>query len=151
MYAIRSGDSSGGPVDILGALRTLSRVVKDAARVETPPLRAYDARCGYLAKYNLPLSKARASVVGVPQSSDPKPPVRPSAPEPMPTRPRLTDRVRGDDACPTYRDRSPQHGRASKGSKRKSLPSESAHPADSLVYKKVRGARLTAWLAGKDE
>ena len=49
---------------MLGILRTLSRMVEDTARAETPFLRAFDACYGYLLKYNLPLSKASVSVVG---------------------------------------------------------------------------------------
>ena len=41
----------------LGAFRTLSRMVKDAARVETPFLRVCFARYGYLLKYNMPVSE----------------------------------------------------------------------------------------------
>ena len=46
-----------GLIQTLAALRTLSRMVTDAARVETPFLRVFDARFGYLSKYNMPVSK----------------------------------------------------------------------------------------------
>ena len=49
-----------GMARTLGTLRTLSRVVKDAARVETPPLRVFDARYGYVVKYNMPAPKGPA-------------------------------------------------------------------------------------------
>ena len=42
----------------LGVLRALSRMVKDAARVETPSLRVFDACYDYLIEYNLPAPKA---------------------------------------------------------------------------------------------
>ena len=44
-----------GLSDTLGALRTLSRTVKDAARVGTPFLRVCDACYRYLLKYNAPV------------------------------------------------------------------------------------------------
>ena len=48
----------GGMAPALGPMRTLSRTVKDAARGEPPFLRVFDARFGYLIKYNLPVPKA---------------------------------------------------------------------------------------------
>ena len=39
-----------------GVLRTLSRMVKDAARAETPFWRVCDARYGYMLKYNMPMT-----------------------------------------------------------------------------------------------
>ena len=61
------------------------------------------------------------------------------------------------DARSTRRDRSSQRGKVSKGSERKSRRwrsrsrARSSFPADSLVGRKVREARLAAWLAGEDE
>ena len=46
-----------GRVQTLAALRTLSRMAMDAARIETPFLRVSDARYGHLMKYNMPASK----------------------------------------------------------------------------------------------
>ena len=40
--------------------RALSRSVRGAARVGSRILRVFDARYGYLAKYNLPVSKGAA-------------------------------------------------------------------------------------------
>ena len=40
--------------------RTLSRAAKGAARVKSRILCVFDARRGYLAKYNLPVSKGAA-------------------------------------------------------------------------------------------
>ena len=48
----------GGLASALGIMRALSRMVKDAARVESPVWRIFDARYDYLMKYNVPLSKA---------------------------------------------------------------------------------------------
>ena len=53
-----------GMANTLGIMRALSRLVKDAARVETPFFRAFDARYSYLMKYNLPLSKGRCRARG---------------------------------------------------------------------------------------
>ena len=46
----------GGMYHALRALRTLSRMVEDAACAVTPFLRAIDARYGYLLKYSMPVS-----------------------------------------------------------------------------------------------
>ena len=56
-----------GLIQTLAALRTLSRMVKDAARAETPPLRVSDARYGYLLKYNVPVSKGPQDLAAGPQ------------------------------------------------------------------------------------
>ena len=45
-----------GLIQTPAALRTLSRMVNDAVRVETPFLCVFDARYGYLLKYNTPVS-----------------------------------------------------------------------------------------------
>ena len=150
-----------GLPDALGFRRALSRMVKDAARVETPPLRGVDARYGHLTKYNLPLSKAGVSVVGAPQSPDPRPPApdgaQPKSSEPVATRPNSQELPRVSYARPTFRDRGPQHGRGFKGSKRKSRRSRGrsrakvSFSAGSSGDKKVREPRLAARLAGGDE
>ena len=44
--------------DALGITRTLSHMFKDAARVETPLFRVFDARGGFLMKYSPPASEA---------------------------------------------------------------------------------------------
>ena len=46
-----------GLIQTLAVLRTLSRMVQAAARVETPFLFVFDARYGYLLKYNMPAPK----------------------------------------------------------------------------------------------
>ena len=43
-----------GLVQTLAVSRPPPRMVKDAARMETPSLRVFDARYGYLLKYNVP-------------------------------------------------------------------------------------------------
>ena len=50
-----------GLASTLGAPRTLSRMLKDAARVETPFLRVYDACSGYVSKYNAPAPRGRVT------------------------------------------------------------------------------------------
>ena len=59
-----------GLADARGILRSLSRIVKDAARVEAPFLRAGHVRYGYSTKYNLPASKAVVGPVA-PKTSPP--------------------------------------------------------------------------------
>ena len=46
-----------GLIQTLAVLRTLSRMVGGAANAETPFLRVFDARYGYLLKYNIPAPK----------------------------------------------------------------------------------------------
>ena len=53
-----------GLAQSLAVFRTLSRMVKDAARIETPFLRVFDACYGYLLKYNLPVSEGVPSACG---------------------------------------------------------------------------------------
>ena len=155
---------SVGLTKAMAILRTLSRMVKDAPagiRIGNRFLRMFDARHEYLMMYNLLLSKAGLSVVGAPQSSDPKPPVQngtqPKAPEPVATRRKSTDRTRVGVARSSVRVRSPKPGSVFKGSERKPRRSRSrsrakaSFPADSLVGKKAREGRLAAWLAGADE
>ena len=57
----------GGLANALGIMRTVSRMVKDAARAETPFLRICDASHDYRVKYNLPLSKAVIAPVAPPE------------------------------------------------------------------------------------
>ena len=71
-----------GLVCALGAPRALSRMVKDAARAETPSLRASDACYGYLIKYNPPVPKDGTVQANTPQSSTPtSPKIRAPAPK----------------------------------------------------------------------
>ena len=62
---------SRGFAAALGITRTLSRTVKDAARLETPFSRAFNARYGYLMMYDLPLSKAVVAPVAPKASPSP--------------------------------------------------------------------------------
>ena len=64
----------GGLSDTVGVLRTLSRVVRDAARVETPLLRVFAACYSYLLKYNMPVSKGEIAPSRTPKSPRPKQP-----------------------------------------------------------------------------
>ena len=83
----------------LGSLRTLPHMVKDAAQVETPFLRAIYACYGYLVIYNLPLAQASASLVGAPHSSDPQPPAQWSAQSTAPLS--CGDAAQVDGSCPS--------------------------------------------------
>ena len=59
-------------MNTLGALRTLSRMVKDAARLETPFFRVFDSCYGYLLKCNVPVSKGKAPSSIAPKSPQTK-------------------------------------------------------------------------------
>ena len=59
----------------LGVLRTLFRMVKDASRVEMPFFRVFDARYGYLMKYNMPAPKGPTTLA---DTSKPAPKREPS-------------------------------------------------------------------------
>ena len=61
--------------------RTLYRMVKDGDRVESRILRVFDARYGYLAKYNLRVSKG-AAPANLPQKPSAHP--APNAPTSRP-------------------------------------------------------------------
>ena len=140
-----------GLVQTLAIFRTLSRMVKDAARVETPFLRVFDACYGYLLKYNIPVSKGSAVQVN-PSKSSVKPEV-------------WSDRgsTVSDERKPAPRRPSPRrnHPRSPRPSEKK-FPNKQRrsrsprHRAPSSITdaskdKDARSARLSAWGAGSDE
>ena len=70
-----------GLTQTLALLRSLSRMVKDAARVAAPAIRVFDARYGYLLKYNIPAPNGSQGGPTAPQNkqqSNPPPPQPPA-------------------------------------------------------------------------
>ena len=138
-----------GLVQTLAIFRTLSRMVKDAARVETPFLRVFDACYGYLLKYNIPVSKGTAS-----QVSPAKPPAKSDL---------SSDRnsyTKGDSKSGTRRASprrlSPHSPRTvpkkvPHQQRRSRSPPRRAPPPAPEVSRDVREARLAAWAAGRDD
>ena len=134
----------------LAIFRTLSRMVKDAARAETPFLRVFDACYGYLLKYNMPVSKGTAAQVnpskspakpdsssdhGAKTSEDHKPAPRPASPRrDNPRSPRPSKR-KGPNK--QRRSRSPHH---------RGPPPY----AEAVKEKSARDTRIAAWTAGQD-
>ena len=136
-----------GLVWTLAILRTLSRMVKDAARVETPFLRVCDARFGFLLKYNAPASKGSqdASIVAHPVKRPEiaaAPAVKDSV-EPKPKR-RTSGRSRPRSPRPVHMKRDTRNRRSR--SPRRRPHGSSASLADKGVYEE----RMSAWLAGED-
>ena len=135
----------------LAVFRTLSRMVKDAARMETPFLRVFDACYGYLLKYNMPVSKGHALPVG-----DSKPPPKSEASSEREskysidrkpsTRPPSPRREAPRSPRPTFRKRPNKRPRS-----RSPRPRGSDPTTDSVKEKSTRDARLAAWAAGHDE
>ena len=137
----------------LGVLRTLSRMVKDAARAGAPPLRLFDACCGYLIKYSAPVSQAGAMMASTPQSSAP---VDPKSQASTLKRSRSPARFQAAESRPSYRDRSPrakgntrQFGREPRRSRRLSRVKNPAR-AHALLVKDARETRAAAWRLGRD-
>ena len=146
-----------GLSDTSGALRTLSRMVKDAARVETPFRRLYDACYVYLLKCNMPLSEGKV----VPPNAPKSPQSRQQAPSDQSKdegtsskRPESNVEARTSEYRPR-RNRSPRGNRKFRGSRRAPRRSRSRQgpvtscPADALA-KRVRYERRSAWMAGED-
>ena len=139
-----------GLVQTLAIFRTLSRMVKDAARVETPFLRVFDACYGYLLKYNMPVSKGTAAQVnpnkqytkpesssdrGTKTSEDRKPAPRPVSPR------------RDNPRIP----RPPSKNRPNKQRRPRSPPRRGPPPnVETTKEKSARDTRLVAWAAGLD-
>ena len=139
-----------GLVKTLAIFRTLSRMVKDAARVETPFLRVFDACYGYLLKYNMPVSKGTAA-----QVNPNKAPIKPDSssdrgstaneaqrPAPRPPSPRRED-PRGP--------RQPKKKGPVRPRSRSPYPRGPAPDSDVPKDKNVRDSRFAAWSAGQDE
>ena len=89
----------------LGVLRELSRMAKDAARVETPSFRAFDVRHGYLTKYSLSAAKASTVVAPSAQLSTPS---GPTIQAPTPKRSRSPARTQKAEPRFPFSDRSPK-------------------------------------------
>ena len=140
-----------GMVQTLAALRALSCMVRSAANVEAPVLRAFDARYGYLLKYNMPVSKGPqlAAVATQPsvKQDGPSAPPRKAGAEGRPAG-RTVDRIhpRGRSPCAPRKTRGGQKTRRPR-SPRRPPPASSA---ESSAEKKVRDERVAAWLAGED-
>ena len=81
-----------GLANMLGIMRTLPRTVRDTARAEAPLFRVFDARYGYLIKYNLPASKASTVWASTPQLSTPKWPRSPARAQKAEPRSTFSDR-----------------------------------------------------------
>ena len=135
-----------GMVQTLAALRTLSRMVVDAARIETPFLRAFEARFGYLMKYNMPAPKgpqssAIATQSPVKQDGPSGPPKKASAENKPAGHPAERSHERGRSARASRKVRGGQKSRRSRSPRRPATASS----ADTLVEERVRDERLAAW------
>ena len=140
-----------GMVQTLAALRTLPRMVKDAARVETPFLRVCGARYGYSLKYNMPATKGpQVSAIAT------QPPRKQNAPSAPPKKAGTEGRPAGraaDRSRPRARShRASRKVRGGQKTRRSRSPRRPprASSADTSVAKKVRDKRIAAWLAGED-
>ena len=122
----------------LGALCALSRVVRGAARAETPFLRALDAFYGYLLNYSAPAPKGKAVVSS---SSKPPDPDLPRSPTPAGAEAPSAKRLfppsddRAADRRPPH-NRSPRGPRNYRGSRRASRRSRSRRPHPSSTSPK---------------
>ena len=130
-------------------LRTLSRMVKDAARAEAPFLRVSDACYGYLLKYNMPTSRGKqdtaiASQLAAKRDISSAPPSKGSL-----------------ESKPAGRARDRSHPRSSPSPRKKRGGQKSRHfrsprrrphtaSAASLADKGAHDERMKAWLAGED-
>ena len=138
-----------GLIQTLAALRTLSRMVKDAARAETPFLRVCDACYGYLLKYNMPVSKGPQDVAVAPQ---------PAPRREAPSAPQSTDAVEAKPAGRTgdrSRPRSPRASRKKRGGQKRRRPRSprrrpQAPASDQMADKSAYEERMGFSLAGED-
>ena len=117
----------------LGISRTLSRIVRGAARAGPAYLRVFDACYGYLVKYDLPMSKA-------PEASAPEG-GRSSVPAYSP-QPRKS----------AYAGTSSREGEGQPRQKESSDRGRSRSPGrrGAGSFEDTRHGRMAAWLAGKD-
>ena len=135
----------------LAIFRTLSRMVKDAARVETPFLRVFDACYGYLLKYNIPVSKGSAVQVNPtksfvkPEASYERVPTAVEERRPDPRRP-SPSRIYPRSPRPSERKRNNKQRRSR--SPRRRMSSDNPPAAKD---KDARSARMATWLVGSDE
>ena len=149
-----------GLSNTLGALRTLPRMVKDAARVGTPFLRVSAACYGFSLTRNMPVPRGKlvsAMAQKSPQSKQPLPSQQPKGDGPSTKRPESRIENRPSDRR-VARERSPRGARMYRGARRPSRRSRSCRrskmssAADTLADKRVRDERLAAWVAvGKFE
>ena len=138
-----------GSIQTLAALRTLSRIVKDAARAGTPFLHVCDACYGYLLKYSMLVSKGPQDVAVAPQPA----PKREAQPAPKSEGPvegkpagRTGDRSRPRSPRASRKKRGGQKLRRSRSPRRRPQTSSS----DQMVDKGVYEERMAFWLAGED-
>ena len=131
----------------LAVFCTLSRMVEDSARTETPFLRVFDARYGDLLKYNMPVSKAIPATVG-PASVPPKhedTQAQRSRPYPKhQAASRPSERARS----PRNSQRKHQEKSRRSRSPRRRGPSATA---EGSKCRNQRETRLNAWVAGQDD
>ena len=120
-----------GLAQTLAALRTLSRMVKDAARAGTPFLRVFDARYGYLLKYNMQVSKGPQDVAVVPQ---------PAPRREAPSAPQSKEAVEAKPAGSTGSRSRPRSPRKKRGGQKRFQ----------MVGKSVYEERMGFWLAGDE-
>ena len=135
----------------LAVFRTLSRMVEDAARMETAFLRVFDARYGFLLKYNMLASRGLS-----PQVNPSRPPAKSEAssdrgaktsverkPAPRPHSPR-----RDPPRSPRpFNKKRPNKQRRSRSPRRRGPPPN----AETAKEKGIRDARHAAWAAGQDD
>ena len=136
-----------GLIQTLAVPRTLSRMAKDAARAETPFLRVFDARYGYLSKYNAPAPKGSqdASIVPLPVK---KREVAAAPRRKGSVEPKSKHRTSGRS-----RPRSPRPARKKRDARNRHSRSPRRRPHGSsagLAGKGVYEERMSAWLAGED-
>ena len=131
---------------MLALLRPLSRMVKDAARVETPAIRVFDARYGYLLKYNIPVSRGS-------QNPSPAPPAKQNPPPlPVPSKGGHVPKPPRNAPGRSPR-RGPDHGSTRRNTRRRRSrippvrrPNLTSTAPDKAVYEE----RPNAWQAGAD-
>ena len=149
-----------GLSNTLGALRTLSLMVKDAARVGTPFLRVFADCYGFSLKRNMPAPRGElvsAMAQKSPQPKQPLPSQQPKSDGPSTKRPEPSIENRPSDRR-VARERSPRGARMCRGARRPSRRSRSCRrpkmssAADASADKRVRDERLAAWVdVGKFE
>ena len=134
-------------------------MVKDAALVDAPFLRAFGARYGYLLKCYLPVPKAKMSTPIAPKSPQPRrqsPSDQPETEGVCWKHPESSAGPRPSETHHPQRNRSPRGSRRRRGSRRAPRrPRSRQRPvmssfADTFVERRVREGRMSARLAGED-
>ena len=156
------GFSSGGYVEYTFCVTHPFAQAKDAARVVSPFLRVFGACYEFLPKCNMPASKAKASPSNAPEAPGRSAEIlaiNPSSPRSKglsSKQPESNADPRLSETHRPRRNRSPRGGRRIRGSRRAPRRSRSrqrpaaSSSADTLVDRRVRDERLSAWLAGED-